>query len=906
MDPRLRKYWLQRAAARRSPPPRRSRAGSAAFLLTAALFGLFVITGSAGILLATGARAASAWYGSFVQDFPSVSDVDTRSVFKNSRILDRNGDLLYELFDVDEGKRTIVRLADMPQIVVDAFLAVEDASFYANPGIEPRGIARALWQNLQAGTVVSGGSTITQQLIRNVLLDRDERTSETLDRKLKEAVLALELSAHYRKEQILEWYLNEIYFGNLSYGVAAAARTYFNKPLAEVTLAEAALLAGLPQAPVRYDPFKNFDAAKARQREVLELMAHHRFVARDEAERAMREPLQIASGDPDTIRYPHWVFYVRSVLEEMYGTRALLSAGVTVYTTLDSNVQQMAEQAIALHRPAIVRQAANNAALVAIDPWGGEVLAMVGSLDYYDTAIDGQVNNAVTLHQPGSAIKPLVYLTAFLKGFSPSTVVQDAPISLPDAAGRPWRPQNHDNRFRGPVTLRHALGNSLNIPAVKVLQFAGLDGTIALAKRFGMTSLGDPSTYGLAFTLGGADVRLIELATAYTVLANGGIQVPVSPILKIVDGEGRVVFEHRPARTEVVDPRPVYMVNSILSDNSARTATFGVNSPLRLANNRPAAAKTGTTDLYRDTWAMGYTPSLVAGVWVGRTDNAPTRFISGSNAAPLIWNSFMERAFADWPNEPFEGPPGLVQDRVCTHNKEEEEGGGCVYVTDWFLEERAPSTLARIAARAIAIDRPTGKLADRDTPYADVDFRRFRSLPSGDGPFPPSEYSERSGANRPWEVAPPTLLPTVVAPTLAPSPVGSPGPEELSVRITPPVLQTESPPSISAAPSSSAGVAAISSPRADDSVAGRVPVVGTAWSPRFSAYRLEYQQLVGGQWSTFRETARRESVQDGHLDEWDTSALANGWYSLLLTVVTPSGVDAQTRIVLTVGNPGVP
>jgi len=900
MDPRVRTYWLRRAAARRSPPPPRSRPRSAAFLLTAALFGLFVIAGSAAILLATGARAASAWYGSFVQDFPSVSDVDTRSVFKNSRILDRDGDLLYELFDVDEGKRTIVRLADMPRVVVDAFLAVEDASFYDNPGIEPRGIARALWQNLQAGTVVSGGSTITQQLIRNVLLDRDERTSETLDRKMKEAVLALELSAHYRKEQILEWYLNEIYFGNLSYGVAAAAGTYFNKPLDELTLAEAALLAGLPQAPVRYDPFKNFDAAKARQREVLELMAHHRFVARDEAERAMREALQITPGDPDTIRYPHWVFYVRSVLEEMYGRRGLLSAGVTVHTTIDPTVQQMAEQALALHRPAIVRQAANNAALVAIDPWGGEVLAMVGSLDYYDTAIDGQVNNAVTLHQPGSAIKPLVYLTAFLKGFSPSTVVQDAPITLPDASGRPWRPQNHDNQFRGAVTLRRALGNSLNIPAVKVLQFAGLEDTIGLAKRFGMTSLGDPSTYGLSFTLGGADVRLIELATAYVVLANGGTQVPVSPILKIVDGEGRVVFQHRPLHTEVVDPRTVYMVNSILSDNSARTGTFGANSPLRLANDRPAVAKTGTTDLYRDTWAMGYTPSLVAGVWVGRTDNAPTRFISGSNAAPLIWNSFMERALADWPHEPFEGPPGLVQDRVCAHNG--LPGGDCAQVTDWFLEERAPSTLARIAARALAIDRATGQLADRDTPYTDIDFRRFRAFPSGDGPFPPAQYSERVGISRPWEALPPTLLPTIVPPTPAPSPVGPWGPGELVFRTTPLPLQTAITAEATATPRPATASAAISSPLADEAVSGRVPVVGTAWSPRFSAYRLEYQQLVGGQWSTLREITRREPVQDGRLEEWDTSALANGWYSLLLTVVTPSGVDAQTRIVLTVQN----
>jgi len=886
MDRLDRTYWLQRAA-REDRFPRRGRGAprAGALVLMVTLFGLFISIGGFFMFTAAAATSAAAWYDSFVQDFPSVATVNDRDVFKTTRILDRNGELLYELFDQNEGKRTVVRLADMPEMLIQAFLAVEDATFFDNPGIEPRGIARAFVQNLRAGTIVSGGSTITQQLIRNVLLEPSERSSETLDRKLKEAVLAVELSGSYSKQQILEWYLNEIYFGNLSYGVATAAKTYFNKQVRELTLPEVAFLAGLPQAPGYYDPFTNFSSAKLRQEEVLELMAHHRFISTEAAEAAKEQPIQLVPSESETtIRYPHWVFYVRSVLEERYGAKGLLAAGLTVYTTIEPNTQAMAEEAIARNRLAIARQNANNASMVAIDPWAGEILAMVGSPDYYDPRIDGQVNNAVTLQQPGSSIKPLVYLTAFLKGFSPSTMVQDAPISFPDFTGRVWRPQNHDNRFRGPITLRRALGNSLNIPAVKVLQYAGLDETVSLAKRLGMTSLGEASTYGLSFTLGGAEVRLIELATAYTVLANTGLQVPVSPILKILDGDGRVVFEHKPIRYQAVDPRVAFMVNDILSDNSARTDTFGANSPLRL-RDRVAAAKTGTSDDYRDTWTLGYTPSLVAGVWVGRSDNAPTRFVPNSSAAPLIWNSFMERALEGWPSEPFEGPPGLKQERVCTLTG--EPGGECSQVTDWFLEERAPSTLSRLSARALALDRATGKLADRDTPYTDVVFRTYRVVPSGDGPHPPIEYSDRAGVNRPWEVLPATLIPTIV-----PTPAGTP---------TPAALSTALPGARAPAPA----LAAISSPRSGEVVRGEVTIDGSATAADFRSYRIEYQlrDNTTGQWTTLRETSRRSPVNNAELDRWNTTDAPSGLYSIRLTVNSSLGVASETRVIVTIRNP---
>lgn len=779
---------VRRARALRRRP--RAHRGLGAIVLAGSLI-LFV--GAAGLIIASatvGAAVAATAYNSFTESLPSVSAMGTRDVFKTTRILDRHGNLLYELFDQSTGKRTIVRLVDLPPNVINAFLAAEDATFYENPGIEPRGIARAIWQNVRAGSVVSGGSTITQQLIRNVLLDPEERTSETMTRKLKEAALAIELSANYGKPQILEWYLNEIYFGNLSYGVGTAARTYFNKAPHELTLAEAALLAGLPQAPNRYDPFRNYQAAKNRQEYVLALMARHGFISWETAEAAQGESIQFVPPETalSTIRYPHWVFYVRSLLEERYGADLLATGGFTVYTTLDPNLQDIAEESVRRQIGVLASQGANNASLVAIEPTTGEILAMVGSPDYYDALIHGQVNAALTPQQPGSSIKPIVYLAAFLKGLTPGSLVADEAISLPDGAGGQWRPQNFDNAFRGPVTLRRALGNSLNIPAVKVLQYAGLADTVALARRLGMTSLGEASSYGLAFTLGGGDVRLIELTAAYTVLANGGAQVPIAAITKIVDSEGRVVFAHQPTREQLVDARAAYMVTDVLSDNGARTETFGPNSPLRLPGDRPAAAKTGSTEDYRDSWTMGYTPSLVAGVWVGRHDDRPMRQVLGSSGAGLIWNAFMRRALENWPIEPFEPPPGLVKESTCL-SVDPETSECSQFSTDWVLQERSRSAAARLSARTVAVDRMTGKLADRDTPYTDVDFLFYRPSRSVETAAPPREYSGRTGPTRPWELLPATLVATVLpgpsatpdpnttaTPTMTPLPTRTPAP----------------------------------------------------------------------------------------------------------------------------------
>jgi membrane peptidoglycan carboxypeptidase len=449
---------------------------------------------------------------------------------------------------------------------------------------------------------------------------------------------------------------------------------------------------------------------------------------------------------------------------------------------------------------------------------------------------------------------------------------------------------------------------------VKVLQYAGLPDTINLAKRMGMASLRDPSNYGLAFTLGGGEVRLVELATAYTVLANGGIQVPVSPIMKIVDSNGQVVFEHKATREQIVDPRAVFMVNDILSDNNARSSTFGANSVLRLANNRPAAAKTGSTDDYRDSWTMGYTPSLVTGVWVGRADNRPMRLVLGSSGAGRIWNTFMERALQGWPMEPFTPPPGMLYESVCSTP---DSGGGCGRtIKDWFLEERAPSTLARLSSRAVAVDRVSGKLADHDTPYSDVVFRTFRFNSLDAAALPPADYAERGGGpTKPWEVLPATLVATVLptsAPTPGPSPTATfgPSPTQTSTNTPVPTSTPRPPPPPTRTPEPTAtdvplpSIVTIISPRPVQTVAGRVPVLGSASIPEFVAYRMEYESAdLGTSARIVRDAAGYQAVLSGQLDEWDTRAVPNGSYRIRLTVFSASGLSLQASVVVAVQNP---
>ena len=617
------------------------------------------------------AQVGTAAFALFNRDLPSINQIEQRGAFKSAQIYDRKGTLLWEFYDSEGGRRTVVPIGDISQSLIDASLAAEDANFYENPGVDLKGIVRAVFQNIQADETVSGASTITQQLVRNVILDPQERAQRDgvagVSRKIREALLAYQLTQKYSKSDILQMYLNEIYYGNLAYGVEAAAQTYFAKSARDLALPEAALIAGLAQAPGLYDPLKNPGAAKERQIYVLEQMSRHGFVSEEVAEETKRERLNYTTLKRDLLA-PHWVMYVRDSLEQKYGPRAIYQGGLKIYTTLDLDLNRKLEEVAQNNSDMLAQRDANNTAIVAVNPRTGEILGMVGSMDYYNEGIDGQVNVTATQpgRQPGSSIKPLVYLTAFARDYSPSTVVQDQPINIMDDLGRVWSPQNFDKRFRGSVALRSALGNSLNIPAVKVLEHVGIDAAWDMVKRLGITTWTDRSSLGLSLTLGGAEVLPLELAGAYATLANNGLRIPLVAVTKVVDSDGDVLEDYKvPAGEQVVNPRAAYMVTNILSDNSARLVTYGPNSMLK--TDRPAAAKTGTTDNYRDTWTMGYTPNLVVGVWVGNTDGHPMKEVLSSMSAGKIWRESLDAAtaFLELPADTFQQPSGLTEAEVC-------------------------------------------------------------------------------------------------------------------------------------------------------------------------------------------------------------------------------------------------
>ncbi|RLC75014.1 MAG: penicillin-binding protein, partial [Chloroflexi bacterium] len=533
-------YRQRKYPHRTSPNPRqKSGCGLAVvrFLLLASLLMLLAL-----LVTIVGGTMAYAYVASRL---PSPDELYARAIpFASTKIYDRNGNLLYEVIPPQGGRRTIVPLNRISPYVIMATIATEDARFYEHPGVDPIGILRALWQDIRAREMVSGASTIPQQLVRNVLLPPEEKSQRTLKRKIKEAILAAEITRRYSKDAILELYLNEIYYGHLAYGIEAAAETYFGKHAAELTLAEAALLAGLPQAPARYDPFVNFQAAKARQADVLRLMVEAGYITPQQAQQAYQEELHLASPKVG-MKAPHFVMYVRQLLEQRYGTDVLYRGGLRVYTTLDLHLQEIAERVAREQIERLKDKHVTNAALVAIRPQTGEILAMLGSVDFYNEEIDGQVNVALALRQPGSAIKPITYLAAFEKGWTPATLIWDVPTEFPDVPGRTYRPTNYDGRFHGPVTVRVALGSSYNVPAVKALQFVGIPAFLEMARRLGITTLNRPD-YGLSLTLGGGEVTLLELTGAYAVLANGGKRVPPVAILRIEDAAGRVIEQYTP------------------------------------------------------------------------------------------------------------------------------------------------------------------------------------------------------------------------------------------------------------------------------------------------------------------------------------------------------------------------
>lgn len=625
-----------------------------------------------GVALVIGTAVAG--YAYFSRDLPDLRQFEAKP-FGTTRIFDRNGRLLHEVSDPDLGWRTNIRLNQVSPFALKATLAAEDPTFYTNAGVDPTAVLRAALINYN-GEGRSGGSTITQQLVR-ALYPQSIGTNPTLKRKAREAIVAVRFAREYKKDEVLNLYLNEIYYGNRSYGIEAAAQSYFNKRASELDLAEASMLAGLPQLPSFYDPRYNFAEAKLRQQYVLDQMIRNGMVTRVEADAAFAQPLLPQTREGRYNDAPHFVNFVRDYIERKYGADKLYRGDLQVYTTLDYEAQLAGERIVRQQVQKLRSQNATNGALVAILPATGEILAMVGSADFYDDAIDGQVNIAVRERQPGSSIKPIAYAAAFQKGWSPATRILDVksvyPVTSrayaelealrtqgrdPDPAreadtGAFYVPENFDFIYHGAVTVREALARSLNIPAVKAIQFATTDSVIDLAHKMGhRTGLWrGPQFYGYTLALGGGEVLPLEHTNAYATFANGGRFVPYTPILKIVDGTTGNVIEELDRKgalakgEQVLAPEHAYQITSITTDNEARAPDYGLNSPLVVPElNRPAGAKTGTTNDNRDIWTMGYTTDLAVGVWVGNSNNAKTNGVLGASGAAPIWHNFMVEA----------------------------------------------------------------------------------------------------------------------------------------------------------------------------------------------------------------------------------------------------------------------
>lgn len=712
---------------------------------------------------------------------PSVDELlQKASQFETTRIFDRNGNVIYEIIDPNAGLRSYTKLQDISPNLILATLATEDKNFYNNPGYDLPAILRALWQNYTSKTIVSGASTITQQLARTLLLGPEERYQQSVQRKAREIILAGEITKKYSKDQILELYLNEIYYGNLAYGIEAASEAYFNTSAKNLTLAQAAFLAGLPQAPSVYDIFTNPDATLHRSEQVLTLI--YEFVQQNKGcalflslrtrvclnendlSAAAQQIAAMNFTQPTfSMKYPHWVTYIRSLLENEYGSETMYREGFQVYTTLDPELQETAQQMVAEQIQSLGDKNVQDGALVAIRPSSGEILAMVGSADFYNASISGQINMALVPRQPGSSIKPLTYTAAFEKGWTPATLIWDIPSQFPPSedpydTSPPYVPVNYDGKFHGPVTVRSALANSFNIPAVKTLQYIGIndnpntpreDGFLAFARRIGITTLTQPF-YGLSLTLGGGEVTLLEMTSAFSVYANNGKRMPATAILKITDHQGNIVYENQHQEGEqVIRSEHAYMITSILSDNEARKQTFGLNSVLNLPFQ--SAAKTGTTNDFRDNWTMGYTPDLAVGVWVGNADYTPMVNTTGMTGAAPIWSEFMKyavnRITGDNPT-PFQRPDGVMTDIICTVSGTKPSQWCPEQRSEIFAFDQPPLSAEHDLWKEVTIDSWTGLEASAQ---CDTFIEKILTLNVSDPTA--IDWLENSKAGRNWAEA---------------------------------------------------------------------------------------------------------------------------------------------------------
>ena len=701
--------WKKRR--KKSYFPKINLSGLISKLLVVAIFGFIFIVG------------AFAWYG---KDLPNPNKLLDREVAQSTTIYDSTGENVLYTIHGDQ-RRTLVKLEQIPVNLKWAAIIAEDRQFYEHSGFNIRRIFITAIKDILTGNR-AGASTITQQFVKNAILTPEKKIS----RKIKELILSYQIEKNFTKDEILQMYFNEIPYGSNAYGAEVASQIYFDKHVEKLNLAECATLASLPKAPTYY--YNHIEELVTRRNYILNQMAEFEYITEQEAEIAKGTELKFAQKKGN-ITAPHFVMYVKEILTQKYGERAVEKGGFKVYTTLDIDKQKIAEKSI--QEQAVKNQNsynASNAALIALNPNNGDILAMVGSRDFYDEEIDGQVNVTIMPRQPGSSFKPIVYAAAFIKGYTPNTLLFDVITSFKTETGKNYEPKNYNLKEHGPVTIRKALAGSLNIPAVKAIYLAGVNNVLDLADSLGYSTLKDRSRFGLSLVLGGGEVKLLEHTNAFASFAREGQYLPTRAILRVETADGEILEKaSEPIKTKALDPEIARQITNILSDNNARAYTFGASNYLTLPN-RPVATKTGTTNDYRDAWTIGYTPSLVAGVWVGNNDNSEMKLgaAGGAIAAP-IWQKFMREALSDSPVQSFSSP-ALVQTKKPVLNG--QLSGNII----------------------VKIDKISGKLASSSTPPNLIEDRTFNELhsilhyvykdnPQGEIPSNPSSdpYYE------PWE-----------------------------------------------------------------------------------------------------------------------------------------------------------
>jgi penicillin-binding protein 1C len=897
------------ASAPEAPPRRRSQPLGRRFRFSwgclARVVGLSVI----GLLVAgmLGGGAAAMYYaqstGPSFEGIHQISDLQQKALqFQTTRIRANDGSVLYELNDPNGGFRNYVTLDQISPWVIMATVATEERMYFTNPGFSIPAMTRAVIQAYREGRSIAGTSTITQQLTRALLLPEGERTQRSYQRKIKEIFLAGELGRRFSKKEILELYLNQIYYGNLAYGIEAAAQTYFQKSAKDLTMAEASFLVGLPQAPAVWDPVTNKEAVLQRQQQVLALMLKAGCIDTGDSGVDLSQNCvtdqTLAAAQPEfaaiaarefhapaiQARYPHWVVYVQQQLEadETVGP-SIYTSGYDVYTTIDPRLQDLAQEQVNLNLSGLTDRNVTNASVVVIDPHTGAILAMVGSKDFNDEAIDGQVNVALTPQQPGSSIKPFTYLTAFRKGWTPSTVIWDVPISYEIPGFGTYTPVNYDARFHGPVPARVALANSFNIPAVETLDFVGVPALLQTLNDVGITSLGDssnPNSYGLSLTLGAGEVYLLEWTNAYATLASGGQYHPPYGIQRI-EKNGEVIQEYQvPEAKQVVEPDLVYLLTSILSDTEARVPEFGRNSPL--SPPYPAAAKTGTTNDFRDNWTMGFTTNLAVGVWVGNSDNSPMIDVSGVTGAGPIWRGVMDGSQQWYPAQAFPRPSGIIDQTVCSDDgalpspycTEHSE-----VRTDVFAASNPPPPADQSMYRQLRVDQFTGLIANENCQdFAEDKF--FIVLPN------PSQTAgiDMPAFERDW---------------LLNSDEGKAWATSRGI----PLDRFEMAPTEACKPDSPKPTIVIDTPQAGSEQMGVVTVTGTVDAPNFSHFRVEFgvgDNPIG--WGVMQDDTS-QAVHSGPLGQADLAAYGSGIMTIRVIVYDTEGHHAERRVVFVLTQP---